>query len=152
MFLTRDLFAPKGRMLWCGPSLIARVLEVPYEQAEREYRMISPRRYGTWQPVVETFWVDTVAILDKHGKLDAERENKLGVVPLTWDYKRQVFRVVVESLSTGLYIARTSGHVQVVRKVNGRIYIHDNQRDQEWFPGMKGYSKIRCDAVLRIKE
>ena len=154
MYLSRDGFAPKARTLWCGPSLIARVLECSYENAEREYRLVSPRHYGTWGPVVQTFWHHTVDILRKHnkvaGQIAGDERSLYGILPFNQGYKRNTFRAVMEWLSGGTYAARTSGHVQVVRKVGGRIYIHDNQRDQEWYPGMKGYSKIHCDAILRL--
>lgn len=154
MYLSRDGFAPKGRTPWCGPSLIARVLECSYENAEREYRAIAPRVYSSWAPVVQTYWEHTVAILDKHGKVNPDRgtnvTQRLGILPLNQGYKRNTFRAVMEMIGSGVFAARTSGHVQVIRKVGGRIYIHDNARDQEWFPGMKGYSKIRCDAILRL--
>ena len=151
-----DLRGGFSGTMWCGPALIARALDLPYKEGEIAYKVHNPKKYARYMPKFATMWSDTTAILenaeviDKTDNLKEQLNSIFNMETLKFPTLRQWIQ---EIAIPGTYAVRTSGHVQIIRILsNGTAIIHDNQRDQVWYPGMKKYSKIRCRNVRRINK
>jgi hypothetical protein len=154
MKMLSDLRAERNGILWCGPSLIARALTITITEAEQKYRELNPKRYGTRKKIKETFWHETVKIMEGADVLvPAVSDNYVDRFGHTFNLKTMKYptlRQWINHAEYGWWAVRTSRHVQIIHIDWRGAHIHDNQRDEQWYPGMLRYSKIRCTHARNL--
>lgn len=134
------------RTIWCGPAVVARLLDCSYAKAEALFRQHNPRKHGGKRRIVFTYWEDLLRIIEAGGK--TRGPGYLGGVTapvrtlIQWS----------EQVEPGWYALRAGQHFLIAHVVYpGHVLRFDNQAEGRVVTGKRGaYGRSRVTHWVKV--